>query len=178
MRDAFREHNNIYVINHLMNRQLERKGEKLILMFVDLKAAFDIVDRGALIRTMRERGIREGLARRVEELLEKTKSRVRVGEEISEEFCTAREVRQDCPLSPFFFNILLADLEEVMGKVKWGGVRLTGERVYTLTYADDIMMAAKEEDEMRSMMGRLEEYLERKGLELNTSKTKIILQER
>lgn len=32
---------NIYVINYLMNRQLERKGGKLILMFVDLKAVFD-----------------------------------------------------------------------------------------------------------------------------------------
>lgn len=47
---------NIYVINYLMNRQLGEKRGKLILLFVDLKAAFDSVDRGALIRTMRERG--------------------------------------------------------------------------------------------------------------------------
>lgn len=33
---------------------------------------------------------------------------------------------------------------------------------------------AEEEDEMRSMMGRLEGYLGRKGLELNTGKTKIM----
>lgn len=34
--------------------------------------------------------------------------------------------RQGCPLSPIIFNIMLADLEEEMGKVKWGGVRLDG----------------------------------------------------
>lgn len=39
---------------------------------------------------------------------------------------------------------------------------------------DDIVLLAEEEDEMRSMMGRLEGYLGRKGLELNTGKTKIM----
>jgi len=51
---------NIYVINYLINRQLERKGGKLVALFVDLKAAFDSVDRGVLLGTMRERGVREG----------------------------------------------------------------------------------------------------------------------
>lgn len=77
---------NIYVINYLMNRQLGEKRRKLILLFVDLKAAFDSVDRGALIRTMREKGVREGLTSRVEDLLVETRSRVRVGEEMGEKF--------------------------------------------------------------------------------------------
>lgn len=38
-----------------------------------------------------------------------------------------------------------------------------GERVYTLLYADDMVLLAEEEEEMRSMMGRLEEYLDRKA---------------
>ena len=36
------------------------------------------------------------------------------------------------------------------------------------------MLLAEEEDEMRSMMERLEGYLDKKGLELNARKTKII----
>jgi len=50
-----------------------------------------------------------------------------------------------------------------------------GERkVYTLTYADDIVLMADREGEMRSMVGRLEGYLDEKGLELNVGKTKIM----
>lgn len=60
-----------------------------------------------LIRTMRERGIREGLIRRVEQIVRETKSRVRTEGELGEEFWTARGVRQGCPLSPLLFCILL-----------------------------------------------------------------------
>lgn len=39
-----------------------------------------------------------------------------------------------------------------------------GERkVYTLAYADDMVLMAEEKEEMRSMIGRLEEYLDRKN---------------
>lgn len=41
-----------------------------------------------------------------------------------------------------------------------------------LAYADDLVLIA--EEEMRSMIERLEGYMERKRLEVNTEKTKIM----
>lgn len=69
---------NIYVLNYLINKRISRKGRKLIAFFVDLKAAFDSVDRREVIKTMMERGMREGLIDRVEEIMKETKSRVRI----------------------------------------------------------------------------------------------------
>ncbi|XP_036148444.1 uncharacterized protein LOC118647508 [Monomorium pharaonis] len=165
---------NIYVLNYLVNKNIDKKGGKLVALFVDLKAAFDSVDRGILIKTMRERGIREGLITRVEMVLRETKSRVRVGDETDEEFWTGRGVRQGCPLSPLLFNMLISDLEEVMGRVKWGGVKVRGERVCTLAYADDLVAIADDEDQMRSMLERLEKYLDEKNLVLNAEKSKMM----
>jgi len=51
----------IYVLNYIVNRQIERKEGKLVAVFIDLKAAFDSVDRKILLRSMRRGGIREGL---------------------------------------------------------------------------------------------------------------------
>lgn len=36
--------------------------------------------------------------------------------------------------------------------------------MYILAYADDLILIAEREDEMRSMIGRLEEYLDRKKI--------------
>lgn len=58
-------------------------------------------------------------------------------------------------MSPCLFNLLIADLEEMRWGV--GGVRLKGEEVYSLAYADDVILLAEEED-MRAMMARLERY--------------------
>ena len=110
----------IYALNYLINRQLGKKRGKMTAVFVDLKAAFDSIDREILVRAMRERGVGEGLVKRVEEILRETRSRVRVGERVGKEFWTARGVRQGCPLSPILFNIMLADLEEEMERGRWG----------------------------------------------------------
>lgn len=75
---------NIYVLNYLVNKKLGTRKGKVIAMFVDLKAAFDSVDRGVLIEAMRKRGIREGLIERIGEVLRETRSRVRVGERMGE----------------------------------------------------------------------------------------------
>lgn len=37
-----------------------------------------------------------------------------------------------------------------MEKVKWGGVKLGDRRIYILVYADDIVLLAEDENELRS----------------------------
>lgn len=84
----------------------------------------------------------------------------------------ARGVRQGCSLSPILFNILLADLERQIGKVKWGGVGLEERRMFTLEYTDGYMvLLAENKEEMRSMIER--GYLDGKRMELNADKIKI-----
>lgn len=165
---------NVYVLNYLINRQVSKPGGKMVALFVDLRAAFDCVDRGILAKVMRDRGIREGLVIRCEGVLRETRNRVRIGENLGECFWTGRGVRQGCPLSPTLFNLLTADLEQTMRRGGWGGLKLREEKVYSLSYADDMVLLAEEEDDMRSILVRLERYLDGKGLELNVGKTRIM----
>ncbi|KAL6418016.1 hypothetical protein ACFW04_013055 [Cataglyphis niger] len=79
---------NIFVLNYLVNRQLSKKKGKLVAFFIDLKAAFDSVDRRKLVEAMRERGVRERLIRRSEDILREIKNRVRKGENLGIGFWT------------------------------------------------------------------------------------------
>lgn len=60
-------------------------------------------------------------------------------------------MRQGCSLSSDLFNTMLADVEEEMGKIRWGSIRLGGRSVFTLAYEDDLVIMAEEEEEMKSM---------------------------
>jgi len=135
---------------------------------------FDSVDRRVLIEVMKEGGIEEELVEKVEEVLRETKSRVRIAWKVGKGFWMTRGVRQECPLSPMLFNLLIVDLEEEMRKIRWGGVRLGAERVYSLAYADDVVLLAEDQESMKSIMERMEIYLDKKNLELNVGKTKVV----
>jgi len=50
------------------------------------------------------------------------------------------------------------------------GIKVEKKRIYSLAYADDIVLLAEDEEGMRSMIGRLEDYIEEKRLELNVEK--------
>lgn len=49
---------NIFVINYLINRQIGKKRGKMAALFIDLKAAFDSMDRKVVIGMMRKKRIR------------------------------------------------------------------------------------------------------------------------
>jgi len=76
---------NIFVLNYLINRQIEKKEGKMVAL-IDLRAAFDLVDREILLRMMRRRGVREDIIERVWEILRETKGKIRVGGDMGEGF--------------------------------------------------------------------------------------------
>ena len=141
---------------------------------MDLEAAFDRVEREKLEEAMRERGVNGWLRERIMEAYAETKCCVRVGESVSESFWTERGVRQGCPLSPLVFNVCMADLEERLREEGWGGVKMGGEKVYELAYADDIVLMAEDVVGMKMMMRVLERYMDEKMLRVNVDKSKVM----
>jgi hypothetical protein len=65
-------------LNHIIGNEIKKRGSKIYAFFVDLKAAFDNVERYLLWEYLRKKGINEHLATKIEEIYEETISRVRV----------------------------------------------------------------------------------------------------
>jgi hypothetical protein len=166
---------NVYILDHLARNELRKKGGRMYALFIDFKAAFDKVDRVKMFEYMRERGISEWLVRKVEEIYARTRNKVKVGEKEGEWFETTKGVRQGCPLSPLLFTIYVADVDEMLKKAQAGGVVVGREKVWSLAFADDMVIVAKSEREMKEMMRNLEKYVRKKKLEVNVEKTKMMV---
>ncbi|XP_015124074.1 uncharacterized protein LOC107046086 [Diachasma alloeum] len=65
----------IFMLNYLVNWQVQEKGGKLVTCFIDLKAAFDSVSRKVLWEVIRDRGISDALTERVKEIYRETASK-------------------------------------------------------------------------------------------------------
>ena len=75
----------------------------LYVGYVDLKSAFDSVDRTALWLALKGIGIPDVILRLLQDLHADTGARIRVGSEVSERFHTLSGVRQGCVLAPPLF---------------------------------------------------------------------------
>jgi len=118
---------NIFVLQYVIDKELRKKGGKFFGFFMDLKAAFDKVDRRTLWEIMRKRGNRKGLTERDKEIYESTKSAVRIRGETSEWFWIKKRVRQEYPLSPLLLFLLIANIKKEMRRSQVEGAQM-GER--------------------------------------------------
>ena len=157
---------------------MNREKRKLYACFADLRAAFDRLNREKLEEKMSKMEISEKLTRRIKEIYAETKNVVRIKNHNTKEFWTVRGVRQGCPLSPTLFNIYVAGLEEELRKGQAGGIVVGERKVWSLTYADDIVLMADREEELKEMLKRFKKFFNEVELELNTEKTKIVVFEK
>ena len=54
------------------------------------------------------------------------------------------------------------------------GIKIAGRNINNLRYSDDITFMAESEDELKSLLMKVEEESEKVGLKLNIQKTKIM----
>lgn len=83
-------------------------------------------------------------------------------------------------MSPTLFSIYVAGLEEELrkGQVGGGGIVVGERKVWSLTYADDIVLMTDREEELKEMLKRFEKFLKETELELNTKKAKSVVFEK
>ncbi|RTG89940.1 uncharacterized protein DC041_0008593 [Schistosoma bovis] len=128
-----------------------------IVVFLDIRAAFDSLDRTVLWDCLLKKGVPEKFINILKALYKNTSGRVRAYNHLSPLFHSSSGVRQGCPISPFLFNFAIDDiLETALMNVSNGGVDLLpGERLLDLEYADDIVLLCDNAQGMQSALNQL-----------------------
>ena len=168
---------NIYTLTHIIQREQnkEKDDKKIYALFIDLKAAFDNVDRDILWEILKKKDVDTKLIQRIERIYENTEVMVRAKDGVTRSFLVNKGVRQGCVMSPTLFNLYIADLDRELEKRGIGGVSLGTKRIWSLAYADDMVLLAKNKVALDDMMGTLRRFLKERKLELCVEKTKVMI---
>ena len=90
-------------------------------------------------------------------------------------FQIGKGVRQGCILSPCIFNLYA---EHIMQNARLDeaqvGIKIAGRNINNLRYADDTTLMAESEEELKSLLMKVEEENGKPGLKLHIQKTKIM----
>ena len=128
--------------------------KNICFCFIDYAKAFDYVDHNKLWKILKEMGIPDHLTCLFRNLYAGQEATVRTGHEQQ----TGKGVHQGCILSPCLFNFYAeyimrnAGLEETQG-----GIKIAGRNTSNLRYADDTILMAESEDELKSLLMKVKE---------------------
>ena len=126
--------------------------------FIDYAKAFDCVDHNKLWKILKEMAIPEHLTCLLRNLYAGQEATVRTGHETIDRFQIGKGVRQGCILSPCLFNLCTeyimrnAGLEEAQA-----GIKIARRNINNLRYADDTTLMAESEEELKSLLMKVEE---------------------
>ena len=142
--------------------------------FIDYAKAFDCVDHKKLWTILKEMGLPEHLTCLLRNLYAGQEARVRTGHATTDWFQIGKGVRQGCILSPCLFNFYADIMRNAGLEETQAGIKIARRNINNLRYADDSILMEESEEELKSLLMKMQEESEKVGLKLNTQKTKIM----
>ena len=177
---SFRKNRNCLEQVHILRRVLEAFYQRqlpLIATFIDFQKAFDSIDRETMWKILRSYGIPEKIVNAIAAIYSNTKSRVRIGESLSEAFNITTGVLQGDPLAPFLFIIVLDYILKQTDPSHGIKRHLSGldTCLPDLDFADDIVTFDSSETNAGEHLKNIQETAAKVGRKINRDKTKILL---
>ena len=149
--------------------------KNIYFCFIDYAKAFDCVDHNKLWKILKETGIPDHLTCLLRNLYAGQEATVRTGHGTTDWFQRGKGVRPGCILSPCLFNLYPEYVMRIIGlKEAQAGFKIAGRNINNLRYADDTTLIVESEEELKSLLMKMEKETEKVGLKLNIQKMKIM----
>ncbi len=172
-RKDFRTQDALFILSHILHSR-KQSGHTTYAAFLDLKKAYDVVDRQMLWERLSAIGLPVNFVTLLQSLYRNTITRVQYGNIFSDTIHVESGVRQGCPLSPTLFNIFISGLTDELVQSKLG-VQLGKNIIPALFFADDMVILAQSESQLRSLLDLVGSFATRKGLAFNGPKSSVLV---
>lgn len=173
---------NLFVLTQCIEVAMAQK-RPLWIAFLDIKGAYDNVDRELLWSLLEREGLGQDLLQLLQEIYNESEVQITwEGLKCTEPVITNRGLKQGCPLSPLLFMLYMAGLERKLEDSKVGFnlcFRRNGQEVEQhipgLIYADDIVLLADNEQGLQQLTDMCGEEATELGLEFSTEKSGVLV---
>lgn len=149
---------------------------KAMILFLDFYKAFDTLEHGFLLQTLKLFGFGDFFVNAIEMLYSDISSSVLISFNTSKRFSINRGVRQGCPISPFLF-ILVTELLSlnIIYERNLEGISIFDREIKISQLADDTALFLKDKCQLSKAISIIEEFSCASGLKLNMSKCEIMM---
>lgn len=150
-------------------------NRELFLCFIDYEKAFDKVQHEKLVQILQKYQIDGDDMTLICNLYWQQEANIRTStNRLSRESVEIkRGVRQGCPISPRLFNIYSEEITR-HPRIQNTGFKIHGERIGSISYADDKVLIAETPQQLQRMVDRLNKESRKLGMKMNIGKTKIM----
>ena len=160
---------------HLLDHRKAREFQtNIYFCFIDYAKAFDGVNHNKLWKIPKQMGIPDHLTCLLRNLYTGQEATVRTGYGTTDWLQIGTGVHQGCILTPYLFNLYPQYIMRNAGVDEaQAGIKIAGENINNLRYADDTTLKAESEEELKNLLKKVKEESEKACLKLNIPKTKI-----
>ena len=151
------------------------KKKRIYAVFIDLRKAFDLVCRQALLYKLASYGVNGGFFNLIRDMYSCSTGHIKLNGKISRSFDIKKGTEQGHPLSPELFKVYFKELSDLLNIADTNNPLLCDIRITHLAWADDVVILALDRASLDKQLQIIEEYCHKWGLKVNADKTKFLI---
>ena len=144
-----------------------------MIISIDVGKAFDKVQHPFLIKTLSKVGIEGAFLNIIKAIYKRPTANIILNEQKLRAFSLRSGTRQECPLSPLLFNIVLEFLATAIRQEREiKGIQIGKEETRLSLFADDmIVYIANPVDSTKKLLDLINEFFKTTSYKVNTQKS-------
>lgn len=160
-----------YILREILDSRKPRSAT--FASFIDLTNAFGSTWQDGMWFRLRESGVKGKLYNSIRSLYENCRSAIQTPYGLTEWFTSDLGTRQGAVLSPLLFSLLINPLANLL-KRKGFGVRLGNIHIACLLYADDLVLIADWEQQLRDMLDEATKFFRQWRFKVSARKSQVV----
>ena len=153
-----------------LNEFIIQNKKETNLVFLDIKAAYDSVDRNILWSRLLEKGMPKNYLKLLSSMFDYNKSFVSIDGTISKEISLEHGLLQGSILSPSLYSAFIDQAGHIIGS-QLGNKK---EKVKILMYADDMVVASTDHNIVQEALNYLKDFANKSRFSFNVLKCESI----